>query len=315
MHPAMFKTTPRRVPVAFALGLLLLSLGCGESGKAPAQRPNSTTPTPANPPAASKAPVAPSARVESLAAVDVSELIPSEQRLWVDLINTELSPCGEPIHVGTCVSENRGCRSCLPAAKYLARMVSEGIERASISQLYALRYDPDKKVEIDRGTAPIRGGTMAPITIVEFSDFQCPACKAAHPILARAIREFDGRVRMVFKNFPLAMHDHAVPAAKAGYAAGKQGKFWEMHDALFESQPALEATDIDRCATSIGLDLAKFHADMNSPEAEAYVQADRALGETLKLEGTPSIYINGRVYPTELLPTLSDYLKEELAQQ
>jgi protein-disulfide isomerase len=159
--------------------------------------------------------------------------------------------------------------------------------------------------------AKVRGAPMAPVTIVEFSDFQCPYCGAAHPGLTRLLREFDGQVKLVFKYFPLSGHERAMPAARAAEAAARQGKFWEMHDMLFEHQHELEDADFERYANALGLDMDKFRTDIVSSEVQARIDADRTEGDKLKLEGTPTIYVDGRLLrePFKALPA---YLKEEL---
>jgi len=250
-------------------------------------------------------------RVEELEQVDVSELSRAERRVWVELVNDQLSPCGDPISVGRCVAEERGCRSCVPATRYLVRLITEGYERQEIEELYALRYDEDELVEIPTEGAPARGSQMAPVTIVEFSDFECPYCGRAHPIVQQLLREFEGRVRVVFKNYPLSAHPHAMPAARAAVAAGNQDRFWEMHDLLFEHQRQLEEEDIIGYAEQLGLDLERFRADMASSEVQDRVDADREAGREAGVEGTPTFFVNGRRF-REPPSSLSAYVREAL---
>ncbi len=252
-------------------------------------------------------------RVESLEAVDTSQLTTAEQRVWVELINDLLSPCGEPVNVGRCVAEERGCHRCVPAARYLARLIAEGYERQEIEEHYATRYGRDESVQLELEGAPTRGSPMAQVTVVEFSDFECPYCGRAHPIVQQLLNEFEGRVRLVFKNFPLSGHPHAMTAARAAVAAGNQGKFWEMHDLLFEHQRQLEDEDIDRYAEQLGLDMERFHADMESPETQQKIDADREEGHRVDVHGTPTFFIDGRRFsePPSALPA---YIREELDQ-
>lgn len=251
-------------------------------------------------------------RVETLPQVDVSNLTSSEQGVWRDLINDVLSPCGDPVSVGRCVAEERACRTCVPAARYLARLVTEGYEKTEIEELYDLRYGRDSEVEIDVAGAPVRGAPMAPVTIVEFSDFECPYCGAAHPALKQVVREFDGQVKLVFMHYPLTEgHPHAMQAARATVAAGNQDKFWEMHDLLFENQQALSEEDLERYAQQIGLDMERFRADMRAEETQRKVEQDKALGRRLGVTGTPTIFVNGRRF-REPPRALSDYVREAL---
>ena len=250
-------------------------------------------------------------RIERLPGIDVSELTDAEVELWVGLVNDQLSPCGDPLSVARCVSEKHKCGACTTAARYLTRLVMEGYDRATIEEHYRGRFSPSAKVDLDLEGAHVRGAPMAPITIVEFSDFQCPYCGAAHPELSRMLRELDGQVKLVFKHFPLSAHTRALYAARAAEAAAKQGKFWEMHDVLFEHQRELEDADLQRYAQMIGLDMDRFAADVAAPETEQRVLKDRKEGEAFKLEGTPSIFVNGRLL-REPLKALAAYVQEEL---
>lgn len=256
-----------------------------------------------------KAPAGP--RIEKLERVDISELTASESKLWADLINERLSPCGEPISVGQCVSESRACNRCVPAARYLVRLVAEGFERSEIEEMYVARYDDKKVVKLATDKAPMKGAPMAPITLVEFSDFECPYCGAAHPQLKRILKENEGKVKLVFKHYPLSGHVNAMPAALAAVAAQQQGKFWEMADLLFENQRDLNPEKIRELAVKAGLDMARFDADVKSEAIQQKVDADKAEGEKAGVQGTPSLYINGRRY-LEPVNALTKYLREEL---
>lgn len=294
-------TRPRLLILPLSL-LACMSLGASCSGGAQGETPSS---------GGSSGARAEGPRIESLEQVDTSQLTRAEQRVWVELINDLLSPCGEPVSVGRCVAEERGCRRCVPAARYLVRLIAEGYERHQIEEHYAARYGRDRGVELSLEGAPSRGSPMAQVTIVEFSDFECPYCGRAHPILQQVLNEFEGRVRVVFKHFPLSMHPRAMPAARAAVAAGNQGKFWEMHDLLFEHQRQLEDEDLERYAVQLGLDLDRFRADMASAETQRRIERDKQEGQRIGVEGTPSFFVNGREFrePPSALPS---YIREEL---
>jgi glutaredoxin len=253
------------------------------------------------------------ARIETLDSVDVSRLEASDRRRWVSLITDLLSPCGQPISVARCAATPGSCGRCVPAARYLARLANEGYDTTEIRELYRLRYAEDTHLEFSLEGAPSRGEPMAAVTMVEFSDFQCPYCGAAEPVLAPVLRQFEGRVRLVFKNYPLSGHEHAMEAARASFAADNQGKFWEMHDMLFERQTALEDADIDRYAAELGLDMDRFHTDIASSEVQARIDADKAEGHRVGVDSTPTLFIQGRRFE-EPLEALSTYLREELDQ-
>ena len=146
------------------------------------------------------------------------------------------------------------------------------------------------------GASPSLGSATAPVTIVEFSDFECPFCSRVGGPLKQAVKHFDGRVRLVFKNFPLNFHKSAQLAAEASLAAGAQGRFWEMHDALFQNQKALSRADIDAFAEALGLDMERFAKALDTHEFRDQVAGDVKLGSKIGVGGTPTVFINGRKF-------------------
>ncbi len=147
-----------------------------------------------------------------------------------------------------------------------------------------------------RGDEPSMGPDDALITVIEFSDFQCPFCSRAEPSLKEAMDAFDGDVRVIFKQLPLRMHNRAVPAAKAALAAHQQGKFWEMHDRLFAGQRGLSDGNFVKWAGEIGLDVAKFKKDMESEAVSKMLDEDYAASNKAGCTGTPCFIVNGRPY-------------------
>jgi len=154
--------------------------------------------------------------------------------------------------------------------------------------------DPDEIHEVEIGDSPVRGAADAPVTIVEFSDFQCPYCGRVGPTLERLLEEYPGQVRVVYKHLPLSFHEHALPAAKAAVAAGRQGKFWEMHDALFASQRQLGEEKYRELAEELGLDVEQFERDYKSEEVAMEVAQDMNQARKLGVTGTPGFFVNGR---------------------
>ena len=143
----------------------------------------------------------------------------------------------------------------------------------------------------------VAGPDDAPVTLVEYGDYECPYCGMAHPIVKRAQQDLGNRLRFVFRNFPLAeSHPHARLAAEAAEAAGAQGKFWEMHDMLFEHQDALEAEDLMRYAKSLGLDVPKFGHDLEAGTYTKRVRDDFRNGVRSGVNGTPTFFVNGNRY-------------------
>jgi protein-disulfide isomerase len=140
---------------------------------------------------------------------------------------------------------------------------------------------------------PARGPDSAPVTIVEFSDFQCPYCGREVPVVERIMQEYDGKVRLVFRHFPLNFHPYAQKAAEAGACAADQGKFWQMHDKMFGNQQKLAVDDLKAFAKDVGLDPKKFEKCLDSGEKKALVDADEKAGEEAGVSGTPAFFVNG----------------------
>lgn len=152
-----------------------------------------------------------------------------------------------------------------------------------------------KIVKIDPGDSPFMGPADAPITLVEFSDYQCPFSKKVQATVASLKQAFPGKIKHVFKNYPLPMHKEARLAAQASLAAGEQGKYWEMHDKLFEDPRRLPRQKILAYAKELGLDMKKFEKDIDSEEIKAKVAADMAYAQKVGVGSTPTIYINGHL--------------------
>ena len=140
---------------------------------------------------------------------------------------------------------------------------------------------------------PIRGNKAAPVTVVLFSDFQCPFCSRVEPTLKQALQAYGDKVRVVWKHQPLGFHPNALPAAEAAEAAREQGKFWEMHDGLFENQQALSPETYEKVARKIGLNLQAFKASIASGRNRARISEDQALAGRIGASGTPTMFVNG----------------------
>jgi protein-disulfide isomerase len=144
-------------------------------------------------------------------------------------------------------------------------------------------------------TDPALGPASAPVTLVEFSDFQCPFCQRVEPTLKRLRQTYGDKIRIVWKDFPLTqIHPQAFKAGEAGHCAGEQGKYWEYHDRLFANQQALQPADLKKHATDLGLDGAKFGACLDSSKYGERVRDGVSQGTALGVNSTPTIFINGR---------------------
>ncbi len=160
-----------------------------------------------------------------------------------------------------------------------------------------------------------QGSAQAPLTLVEYGDYQCSYCGQAYPLIKAAQRALGADLQFVFRNFPLAdAHPHAQAAALAAEAAALQHKFWEMHDALYEHQGALGTAHLLGYANELGLNAEQFKIDLQQPALATKVAADFESGIRSGVNGTPSFFVNGHKYDGSWEgPALTQYLKSQLA--
>jgi thiol-disulfide isomerase/thioredoxin len=252
----------------------------------------------------------------NLVGVDTSSLTQREKREWSSWVSELLAPCpNEAVSVAQCVKEGRKCKKCLPGAQLLLKQVRAGRSRSQAEEAFYARFSSDRIKSIDLTDSPSRGSASAPVTIVEWADFECPHCRHAAPILEKVVDTHPGKVRLVYKFYPLQAHVHGELAARAAVAAMKQGKFWEMHHILFEHQDALESRDIEKYAREIGLDFVKWKTDWESEATADRVNRDRKQGDSVTVNGTPTIYINGREYDLtkfDMADDLEDWINLEV---
>jgi predicted DsbA family dithiol-disulfide isomerase len=172
----------------------------------------------------------------------------------------------------------------------------------------------EPRVNVASAGHPWTGGKDAPVTIVEFSDFQCPYCRSAEPVLKQVRAKYGDKVKLVYMDFPLGMHQHAMDAAVAGRCAAEQNKFWELHDAMFSDQTKLDAAGLKASAAKVGLDMAKFNACLEAKPGANGIKSDQAQGERLGVSGTPTFFVNGReLVGAESEQGFSDVIDDELS--
>lgn len=184
-----------------------------------------------------------------------------------------------------------------------------------------IQFNSSSKAPVQGSVAdPVRGDTAAEVTIEEYSDFQCPACKSLEPVLEKVLQDFPGQVKLVYNDFPLTtIHDHATATAEAGQCAFAQGKFWEYHDQLFQRQSSWEqATDIDTVlieyAVELGLDSTQFSTCLASDTTIASVDEDVSEGKQAKVSSTPTLFVNGERLIGPTYDTLHAAVATELGQ-
>lgn len=177
-------------------------------------------------------------------------------------------------------------------SKLLSR-VDSVVENLKRQELASAPLDAKNQAKIAAGEAPSFGPVNAKVTLVQFSDFQCPFCARAAKVTQQIREQYADRVRFVFHNFPLANHSRARPAALAAIAAHSQGKFWSFHDRLFANQSRLEEGDLLGYAKSEGLDLARFKKDRESEAFSNELLTEQVLGASVAVQATPTLFLNG----------------------
>jgi protein-disulfide isomerase len=183
--------------------------------------------------------------------------------------------------------------------QYLTRQAMQAQHQAFVEELKK-KY-PTKValkppvVEVSLGSTPAKGNPKAPVTIIEFSDYQCPFCKRAESVVDEVMKTYGEKVRLVFRDYPLPMHPLARPAAEAANCANAQGKFWEYHAKLFQNQSALGDDKLKEYAKDLGLDQAKFEQCLAAKPYKAAIDKDVEDGSKVGVNGTPAFFINGRM--------------------
>ena len=176
--------------------------------------------------------------------------------------------------------------------------------------------DPPRATVTLRPTAPIVGPANAPITIVEWSDYQCPFCKRAHPTVEQVLKEYKDQVRFTYLDYPLPFHQLAMPAAIAVHCAEDQGKFWEYHKNLFEAAGDLSPADLTKRAADIGLDGPKFQACTDAKSHESLIKTNSDDGAALGVTGTPAFFINGRMLVgAQPIDAFRELINDELSRK
>jgi protein-disulfide isomerase len=195
-----------------------------------------------------------------------------------------------------------------------AQLVDELTKKGSGGAVKVTLEPPRRDVAIESHD-PARGPATAPITIIEFSDFQCPYCARVTPTLDKLRAAYPDKIRLVFKDFPLPNHTQAPKAAEAAHCAGEENKYWEMHDKLFANPQALDVATLKQHATTLGLDQAKFTQCLDSGKFADAVKADMELGSKLGINSTPTLYVNGRpVIGAQPYDYFVSVIEEELAR-
>lgn len=263
--------------------------------------------------------------VATLPGVDLAGLTAAKVANTLRLLREYDCTCGCGMKVAQCRVEDPGCSYSKGLAAAMVGAVRAGKKDADVlaaakSSKYGTAPAPpkllDDPVKIATAGSPFLGPENAPITLIEFSDFQCPYCWKAAGELAATLKAFPTQVRLVFREYPLDSHAQAALAAAAAIAAHKQGKFWQLHDAMFAHRTELSRPMITSLAAKAGLDMKRFEADWGSKETAATVSQDIADGDRAGVDGTPTVFINGKHYHGSLAPeAMKTVLEAELKKK
>jgi len=252
----------------------------------------------------------------NLPGIDFTGLSPAQKTSALKILREQGCSCGCDMKVAECRVKDPVCGVSRSLAAMVIKELKAGKSPAEVGGMLAeeAKKGPaprpllEEPVSISTEGDPVRGPANAKITIVEFSDFQCPYCAVAAGKVNTLLTQ-NKDVKLVFKQFPLDIHGQARLAAQASLAAGAQGKFWELHDKMFANYRKLSRENILAWAKDIGLDVPKFTQDLENPAYKKTVTREMNEGVNLGVSGTPSFFINGKKYngpiePEQLKPIL-----------
>lgn len=242
--------------------------------------------------------------LSKLKEVDFTGMSEAQKKTAVKVMGEQSCNCGCNMTIATCREKDSSCRRSLIFARTINDALREGKTEPEVVRVLKAKADTfiearmpddgDAFYNIEVGNSPVRGPKKAPIVIVEFSDFQCPYCARIQSELDRVLKAFPSDVRLVYKHFPLNIHQYARQAAHASLVAHSQGKFWQMHDKLFQNFSSINEENIKQWAREIGLNMKEFEKAMQLGSHEMAVQKDIADGAAARVLGTPTVFLNGK---------------------
>jgi protein-disulfide isomerase len=253
-----------------------------------------------------------------LPGVDWHNISGARKDAALKFIREEQCTCGCTMMIAECRMKDPGCTYSKKLASVSMKGFAEGKNATAVrADVKKAAAEPppvfEEPVKISLTGDPQKGPDNAKVTIVEFSDFQCPFCSKAVAEANSIVREFPKDVRLVFKQFPLDSHADAEFGAEASLAAQAQGKFWQMHDLMYAGFPDLSRRTVFNYAKQLGLDIKQFTADMDSHKYKARVHMEEQEGEAANVGGTPTFFVNGKKYNGIFdLTTVAPLIKKEL---
>lgn len=217
--------------------------------------------------------------------------------------------------VARCLAAKPRAGTAWRMARYIVFLARHGLNPGAIAKVLELRrasVKPDKVHPIKPGLSPRCGDPRSPLTIVEYADFQCPHCSRVSPLLQKLVKARKGKVVLYFKVYPLRFKGPSLVGARAALAAHRQGKFWQMAEALFKDPDGHTETGVAKMARAIGLDMGRFHAAMKDVNLLKELEANKIEGMRLGIKGTPALYFNGKPH---LLRKDAYHLRDRIAEE
>jgi protein-disulfide isomerase len=251
------------------------------------------------------------AELELPAGLDASALNAAQREVLARVLDRSPCHCGCPHTIAGCMKEHGTCKHAPRTAQLALRMAATGATAPDVEKLladYYASFDRKHRSAFNvKDFGPPLGNPEAPVTIVEFSDFTCPYCRALRPILERWVKKNERRVKLFYKPFPLPNHARSMEMAETAELAREKGQFWPMHDHLFDAGRALSDDELAALGERVGLKGEDVRAALASKRFRPRLFASQAEGRAAKLDGTPTLYVNGRKHLL-LLGTRADPL-------
>ena len=283
--------TPRVMMSSLMILSFSLLMSCALSGDLREACAQETSPhvTPTVDPAAGARDAMPETGIEALAI--------GAQRDLTTLMKEGPCPCDPSQTMFQCI-QARSCPAATGLARYGVELYKQGLGSDQVAEMIIKRFIAEftPPVEFKLEKTPWKGSKSAQITIVEFADFECPHCALMGNMLKEVLKQRPGAVKVYFKQFPLPFHKVAPIASQATLAAHRQGMFWPMHDLIFKHQAELSVDKITSFAEELNLNMMLFRSDLMSAEIRTQVEAEHAEGVKAGLQGTPTLFFNGKMY-------------------
>lgn len=232
-------------------------------------------------------------QTKDIPGLDLSRLDEDERKSFQGIVEEQFCPCGTPRSFAESLQNPKECRVATSLGRFVLERVEQGLPKKEIVRGLLRRIAQyNARYEFDLKGSPTMGAKKGEVVVVVFSDFECPYCRVvAEPLEELADDHKD--VTVVYKAYPLNFHQEARAAAAAAFAAHNQGKFWEMHDLIFEHQTELDEESYETFAKKLKLDLSQFNRDRKGKAIKKQIERDIKEGDKANLEGTPTVFING----------------------